>query len=138
MRPPVFLQAWAAPGGLLFRYFEMVRLLMTNFEPIKENRDFQRAYARGKFYVSPVLVSYVIKNRKKTLRIGITTSKKTGNAVKRSRSRRVIRESFRTLADRVKPGYDLIFVARAKTPFVKCGEVCRAMEQQLKSAGILL
>lgn len=111
---------------------------MTNYLPIKENKDFQRAYARGKFYVSPVLVSYVIKNRKKTLRVGITTSKKVGNAVKRNRSRRVIRESIRSLAERVKPGYDLIFVARTKTPFVKCGEVCRVMEQQLKSAGLLL
>jgi ribonuclease P protein component len=110
---------------------------MTDFVPIKENHDFQRAYAHGKYYVSPVLVSYVIKNRKRALRAGITTSKKIGNAVKRNRSRRIIRESFRTLAPRVKSGYDIIFVARAKTPFVKCREVCRAMEQHLKRAGIL-
>lgn len=108
------------------------------FIPIKENRDFQRAYARGKYYVSPVLVTYVRKHRHEGLRVGITTSKKTGNAVKRNRSRRVIRESVRSLANRIRPGYDLIFVARAKTPFVKCGDVRRAMEQQLKNAGILL
>lgn len=111
---------------------------MTNFESIKENRAFQRAYARGKYYVGPVLVTYVIKNRKKTLRIGITTGKKIGNAVRRNRSRRIIREAARSLADRVRPGYDVIFVARAKTPFVKSGDVRRAMEQHLKSAGVLL
>lgn len=110
---------------------------MTNFESIKENRTFQRAYTRGKYYVGPVLVTYVIKNRCKTLRAGITTGKKTGNAVKRNRSRRVIREAFREIAGRVKPGYDLVFVARAKTPYVKCGDVRRMMEQHLKSAGIL-
>jgi hypothetical protein len=32
----------------------------------------------------------------------------------------------------------VIFVARAKTPFVKSGDVRRAMEQHLKSAGVLL
>ena len=111
---------------------------MTNFESIKENRAFQRAYARGRYYVGPVLVTYVIKNRSKTLRVGITTGKKVGNAVRRNRSRRVIREAFREVADKVVPGFDLIFVARAKTPFVKCGDVRRAMEQHLKNAGLLL
>jgi ribonuclease P protein component len=110
---------------------------MTKFESIKENRAFQRAYSRGKYYVGPVLVTYVVRRKGGELRVGITTGKKIGNAVKRNRSRRVIREAFRELADRVTPGYDLIFVARAKTPFVKCGEVKRVMEQQLKSAGLL-
>jgi ribonuclease P protein component len=110
---------------------------MTDYETLRKNREFQRAYSRGKFYVSPVLVSYVVRNRKKILRIGITTSKKTGNAVRRNRSRRVIREAFRPLAAKIMPGYDLVFVARAKTPFVKSGEISRIMKYQLKNAGVL-
>lgn len=85
----------------------------------------------------PILVSYVMKNRKNVVRVGITTSKKTGNAVKRNRSRRLIRESFRSLSPGVARGYDVIFVSRAKTPFVKCGDVARVMARQLKSAGLL-
>lgn len=108
-----------------------------NYLTINQNKDFQKIYARGKFFVSPVLVSYVMKNRVKTLRVGITASKKTGDAVRRNRSRRVIREAFRSLEGGVKPGYDLVFVARAKTPFMKSGDVRRVMEQQLKNAGIL-
>jgi ribonuclease P protein component len=111
---------------------------MTKIESIKDNKAFQRAYAHGKYYVGPVLVTYVMKNRLGLVRVGITTGKKIGNAVKRNRSRRVIREAFRTLNQEIKPGYDLIFVARAKTPFVKSSEVQRAMEQQLKNAGVLL
>jgi ribonuclease P protein component len=109
---------------------------MISYEPIRENREFQRVYARGKCYVSPVLVSYVFKNRRKLLRVGITTGKKIGNAVHRNRSRRVIKESFRIIQGHVRPGYDIVFVARKKTSFVKCGEVCHAMERHLKSAGI--
>ena len=105
--------------------------------PIKENKDFRRIYAKGKSFVSPVIVTYVSKNRSKNVRIGITTSKKTGNAVKRNRSRRVIREAFRILAPKVQPGYDFIFVARGKTPFVKTADVYRAMSQQLQDAGVL-
>ena len=46
------------------------------FTTLKENKDFRRLYHRGKSYVSPVLVTYVMKNRKAGLRIGFTTSKK--------------------------------------------------------------
>lgn len=60
--------------------------MMDLFTPIKENRDFRRIYTRGKSYVSPVVVTYVLKNRSQNVRVGITTGKKTGNAVKRNRS----------------------------------------------------
>lgn len=110
---------------------------MDRFIPICENRDFRRAYARGKSFVTPVIVVYVIKNRYHTLRVGITTSKKIGNAVQRNRSRRVIREAVRALAPGIKSGYDLVLVARTKTPFVKSTEVAHALEQQLEKAGVL-
>ena len=56
---------------------------MEKFETICENREFRRIYARGKAYVSPVVVVYTMKNRSHQLRVGITTTKKIGNAVKR-------------------------------------------------------
>ena len=111
---------------------------MERFVPICENRDFRRIYARGRSFVTPVLVVYVMKNRGRGLRVGITTSKKTGNAVKRSRSRRVIREAVRALAPRIRDGYDLVLVARGKTPFVKSTQVQETLEQQLGKAGLLL
>ena len=79
---------------------------------LKDNRDFRRLYARGKSFVGPALVTYVMKNRCGGIRVGITTSKKIGNAVRRSRSRRVIREAFRQAYPHVRPGYDFVFVAR--------------------------
>ncbi len=110
---------------------------MKNYITLKENRDFSRLYRRGKSFVSPVLVTYILKNKSNNLRYGITTGKKIGNAVKRSRSRRVIRASFSELFDNVKPGYDFIFVARGKTPFVKSYVVKEAMEKAFKEYGIL-
>ena len=106
------------------------------FTTLKENKDFRRLYHRGKSYVSPVLVTYVMKNRKAGLRIGFTTSKKIGIAVQRNRSRRIMREAFRLIAPKLKTGDDFVFVARGKTPFVKCEAVKRAMTKQLKEAGV--
>lgn len=110
---------------------------MEKLVPICRNNDFRRIYARGKSYVSPLVVVYALKNRTKNMRVGITTSKKVGNAVQRNRSRRVIREAFRALAPRVRPGFDLVLVARGKTPYVKSTDVRRQLERQLQAAGLL-
>lgn len=110
---------------------------MEKLVPICRNNDFRRIYARGKSYVSPLVVVYALKNRTKNVRVGITTSKKVGNAVQRNRSRRVIREAFRALAPRVRPGFDLVLVARGKTPYVKSTDVRRQLKRQLQTAGLL-
>lgn len=104
---------------------------------LKENRDFTRLYRRGKCYVSSSLVIYALKNKTNNLRYGITTGKKTGNAVKRSRSRRIIRAAFSQVYPSLKNGYDFIFVARSKTPFVKSSDIKKDMEKLFKKAGLL-
>lgn len=110
---------------------------MSEWITLKENRDFSRLYRKGKSFVDPVLVTYVLKNRTNNLRIGITTGKKIGNAVKRTRARRVIRAAYRELSNEIKTGYDFVFVARGKTPFVKSYDVKKAMKKALKDACVL-
>ena len=110
---------------------------MDFYLPINKNNEFRRIYSRGKSFVSPVLVSYIMKSRGTDIYVGITTSKKIGNAVKRSRARRVIREALRSFRGELKPGYSFVFVARSKTTAVKSTYVRRAMLFQLKKAGAL-
>lgn len=101
------------------------------------NNDFRRVYTKGKSFVGPLAVTYVRKNRLGITQVGITTSKKIGNAVLRNRSRRVIREAFRQLSQQVKPGYDLVFVARGRTPHSKSTQVQGQLAKQLSAAGVL-
>jgi len=112
--------------------------LLAEIITLKRNNDFRRLYAKGKSFASPVLVTYVMKNRCGYVRIGITTSKKIGKAVLRNRSRRIIREAFRNIMEDVRGSYDLVFVARGKTPYVKSGDILRAMKKELKEAGVLM
>lgn len=110
---------------------------MREYLTLKENYRFQRAYKRGKSFVSPTLVTYIIKNNTNNLQIGITTSKKIGKAVQRNRCRRIIRAAFCELLPLIKSGYDIVFVARAKTPFVKSTDILNAMKNHLQQANIL-
>lgn len=92
---------------------------MEKTEPLKENRDFKRIYQRGKSRVHALLVTYAMKNRKGISRVGIVSSKKIGNAVKRNRARRVVRAAFRASGITIPAGWDVIFVCRARTTVVK-------------------
>ena len=104
---------------------------------IKNNCDFRRLYARGKSFQSPALVSYVMKNRAGICRVGITTSKKIGNAVERNRARRVIRAAYSMLEDKICGNYDIVFVARTKTIFIKSNDLADVMLTHLKKAGVI-
>ena len=102
-----------------------------------KNHEFRRAYTKGKNFVGPLTVLYVRKNRLGVTQVGITTSKKIGNAVLRNRSRRVIREAFRQLSPGVAPGFDLVIVARGRTPYSKSTQVKEQLAKQLREAGVL-
>lgn len=104
---------------------------------LKENKDFRRMYYRGKSQASPCLVTYVMKNRFGATRVGITSGKKIGNAVKRNRARRVIREAFSLYEDRLCGNYDIVFVARTRTTQVKMHSVAAEMQAQLLALGVL-
>lgn len=106
-------------------------------ETLKENKDFRRLYYRGKSRAGDVLVTYAMKNRSGCCRIGITTSKKIGNAVERNRSRRVIRAAFSELEAKINGSYDFVFVARSKTSKVKMQEVLSAMTKHFAEMGII-
>ncbi len=104
---------------------------------ITSNRDFQRVYHRGKSFVSPALVTYALKTKNNNLRIGITTSKKVGKAVKRNRSRRLIRAAFSHLNTDPDASYDIIFVARTRTAYSKSYDVEKYMSDHLTKLKII-
>lgn len=106
------------------------------FTPLVRNGDFVRAYKRGKAFVHPHVVLYVGKNRQKCTRIGITASKKIGNAVTRNRARRVIRHAlYATLAENTGP-VDLVLVARGQTPRLKSTQVAATLQKLFQKAGL--
>lgn len=109
---------------------------MRRYISIKENKDFKRLYYRGKAFVDPAFVMYVAKGRNKTTRLGITAGKKIGTAVRRNRAKRLIRAAFSSVADRIVPGYDFVFVVRSRILDKKSHIIANSIENQLKAAGV--
>ncbi len=104
---------------------------------LKENRDFRRAYNRGKAFVTPFMVVYVNKNRGDNIRLGITAGKKIGKAVKRNRAKRVITAAFRSALPEISMGYDFVIVARTRILNVKSTDVLIQLNKALHAAGVL-
>ncbi|MBQ5840675.1 MAG: ribonuclease P protein component [Clostridia bacterium] len=109
---------------------------MATWQTLCSNTDFRTLYYRGKSRVHPALVTYVRKNRQGAPRIGITTGKKVGGAVQRSRCRRVIREAFRPFYPLV-GNYDIVFVARTRTLKFKSTDLVPVVRQHLTELGVL-
>ena len=98
---------------------------------LKQNHEFRRLYSKGKSAVSPYFAIYCRKTKRPNSRLGITTGLKLGNAVKRNRARRRIRELYRTNESRLLPGYDIVVVARTRVIYGSYGELERGMKALL-------
>lgn len=110
---------------------------MAEYQTLKLNSEFRRAYGRGKQAPGQALVTYAVKSRRGEIRIGITTSKKIGNAVERNRCRRIIRAAFRALEAECIGSWDIVFVARHRTAALKSTDVEGIMRKELIALGVI-
>jgi ribonuclease P protein component len=72
--------------------------------------QYNLVYSRGSSWGSPLLVMKALPNGLDYYRCGFVVSKRIGKAVVRNRVRRWLREVMRQTP--VKPGWDVIFIAR--------------------------
>ncbi len=104
---------------------------------LRKNIEFKRVYNKGKNYWNRNLILYVRKNGLEETRLGITITKKIGNAVTRNKIRRRMKEIYRLNHHRVKNGYDLIFIPKKNVVDLSYIELENSLIHILKISGIL-
>lgn len=105
---------------------------------IKSKLDIEDIFKHGTWYNHPllhVLIKKQDKERGHNGRVAFIAGKKTGNAVKRNKAKRLLRESAR-LAYLPYDGYDIILIATAKTRVSSVFEITQALQKLLRRAGL--
>lgn len=109
-------------------------LFMQRCHRLKKGADFQRVRALKQSWAHPLLVLYAAPNDLDVTRIGISVSKRIGNAVARNRAKRRIREAVRPLLPNLPRGRDLVFIARAAVADADFQQLSHAVEALLRRA----
>ncbi len=108
-------------------------------ERIRLKKDFKRVYEQGKKIVSPSFILYLDAGNetRQDRRLGITASKKVGNAVTRNRCKRIVREVFRRNKKLFPEGTDVVVIVRRDMVGKRYDSVLEEFYSILRSLGYL-
>ena len=113
-------------------------LRFTRTMRIKQSRDFSRMRQAGQRLVTGCLIANWRRLPADTsTRLGVITAGKIGNAVVRSRARRLLREVFRLHQHDFAQPVDLILIARPSIRGKPLADVERDFLTTLRKAGLL-
>jgi len=101
---------------------------------LTQNKQFAAVSNKGGSWANNMLVLKALPNGLEYSRYGFSVSRRLGNAVERNHIRRLMRESARLTE--VKPGWDMLFIARRSIAIADYHQVKRSVEGLLQRARI--
>lgn len=79
---------------------------------LTQSADIERVRQYGKSFAHPLLVLVVLANQVGHTRVAVIAGRALGKAVKRNRAKRLIRAAISPYIEIIKPGWDLLLIAR--------------------------
>lgn len=105
---------------------------------LKKNEHFQAVFQRGTSAANKQFVLYSAKQEgQAAFRVGISVSKKIGNAVIRNRVKRLIREAVARLEASIPKGLDLVIIARPGVEQMSLETIEQSLLHVMKRAKVI-
>ena len=79
---------------------------------VKREKDFKAIFKEGTSFANRKFVVYQLENQKKHFRVGLSVSKKLGNAVTRNQIKRRIRHIIQNAKGSLEENIDFVVIAR--------------------------
>lgn len=105
---------------------------------LKRSTDFERVRRTGRSFPHPLVVLLVAPNHLEQVRVGIAAGRSIGPAVVRNRAKRLLRAAMQPLLPDLKPGWDLLLLARKPLSEAGYWEARAALEMLLERAHLLM
>ncbi|MBN1303831.1 MAG: ribonuclease P protein component [Anaerolineales bacterium] len=104
---------------------------------LTRSSDFKRVRCYGKSYAHPFIVLMTQSSGLPGVRVGIAAGRSVGNAVRRNRAKRLMRAAMAPLLPVVKPGWNLVLIARQSLLEKKTPEISAALTELLERAQLI-
>ena len=79
---------------------------------VRTDKQFQEIRRQGRSYANHLLVLWALPNHLAYSRFGFAVNSRIGNAVRRNRIKRRLREIIRLQQESIQPGWDIVLIAR--------------------------
>ena len=122
-------------GIIVVVLLDGVEFLRKSFR-VKKEKDFNAIFQEGKSVANRKFVVYRLENSEQHFRVGLSVSKKLGNAVTRNQIKRRIRHVLITHKDQIIENLDFVVIARKGVEEMNYTEIEKNLLHVLKLANI--
>lgn len=112
---------------------------MKKTEMIKKNYEFKRFFSKGKRYYGKYINIYILPSKENINKLGIAVGRKAENSVRRHRIKRLIKENYILLENKIYEGKNILIVWNQKSNYEEANfyVIREEMIEIFRKAGVI-